>query len=280
MISIIIPAHNEESSIGRCLTRLLEAGPDLDPEIIVVCNGCKDQTANVARQYGDRIRVIETDVASKVHALNLGDEAAKGFPRFYMDADVVLTPEDLRQVAQVLTTGGKLAAAPRMEMDFSKASWAVRAFYRVWMELPYTKKGMMGVGVYALSREGRERFDKFPDIIADDGYIRVLYKPEERMAVANAKSVVVAPATLDGLIKIKTRSRLGGYQLAQRYPQLNENDDKDYGSAAGGLLLKPALWPCIPVYLYVNLLAKRRARKQLATIANYVWERDESSRQA
>lgn len=277
MVSIVIPAHNEQATIGRCLTQLLahESSPDL--QVVVVCNGCSDQTADIARTFGSRVTVVETDVASKVHALNLGDQAARDFPRLYMDADVVLTPDDIRAIARVLEDG-TLAAAPRMQMDLSKSSWAVRAYYRVWMALPYTRKGMMGVGVYALSQKGRHRFERFPDIIADDGYVRILFEPHERAAVQEAKSVVTAPATLAGLIKIKTRSRLGGFQLAKRFPELLQNDDKDYRAALGDILVRPALWPCVPAYLFVNVIAKWRARKQIQKLDQYVWERDESSR--
>ena len=278
MVSIVIPAHNEETTIGRCLSRLLGEGSSESLRVVVACNGCSDRTAEFARQFGDRVTVIETDVASKVYAMNLGDEASQGFPRFYMDADVVLSPNDIREVERTLQSGGVLAAAPRMQMDFSNASWAVRAFYHVWMALPYTRAGMMGVGVYALSDEGRRRFGRFPDIIADDGYIRVLFKPHERAAVDAAKSIVKAPSTLAGLIKIKTRSRLGGFQLAMLYPELMRNDDKHYGAAIWDILKRPSIWPCVPVYLYVNLTAKRRALMQFRQLDQYVWERDDSSR--
>ena len=99
MVSIVIPAHNEETTIGRCLSRLLGEGSSESLRVVVACNGCSDRTAEFARQFGDRVTVIETDVASKVYAMNLGDEASQGFPRFYMDADVVLSPTRLRRVA-------------------------------------------------------------------------------------------------------------------------------------------------------------------------------------
>lgn len=49
---------------------------------------------------------------------------------------------------------------------------------------------MIGTGVFALSRTGRERFNLFPDIIADDGFIRAMFKKEERVSVANCYSMV------------------------------------------------------------------------------------------
>ena len=86
--SIVVPAHDEEAGLAGLLDRLIDDSADFD--IVVVANGCSDRTANVARGFGSRVRVIETPVASKRHALRLGDEAATGFPRLYIDADVVI----------------------------------------------------------------------------------------------------------------------------------------------------------------------------------------------
>ena len=278
MVSIVIPAHNEEAVIGRSLECLLsdESVPDLN--IVVACNGCHDKTADVARRYGDRVTVIETDVASKTHALNLGDAAAKGFPRIYMDADIVLRPSDVREIANVLVKGELLSAAPQGQLDFSKSSWLVRSYYRVWRSLPYVRNDMIGVGVYALSEKGRQRFGKFPDIIADDGYIRLLFAPHERATVKTATSIVTPPSKIGDLIKINTRSRLGNYQLAQTFPELLRNDQKNYGGAITTLLAQPTLWLGIPIYLYVNMISRWRAKQKMKSLANYQWERDESSR--
>ena len=278
MVSIVIPAHNEEKTITRSLKAVIEGNSRENLQIIVVCNGCRDQTAAAARQVSERVTVIETEIPSKVNALNLGDEVARGYPRLYMDADVVLTPKDLDEIVNAFANPQVLAASPRAQMDFTKSNWAVRAYYRVWLSLPYTRTGMMGAGVYAISETGRKRFKQFPNIIADDGYIRVLFKSGERIFVPAAKSIVSAPATLRDLIKIKSRSRLGGYQLAARFPELHQNDEKNYGNALRDVLSSPSLWLSIPVYLYVNLVSRRRAREQMKKIDKYVWERDESSR--
>src|SRR4051812_46956466 len=99
MISIVIPAHNEAAVIGRCLSGLTQGAAPGELEIIVVCNGCTDGTAHIARSFGQDVRVVETQIASKAAALNLGDEVASGFPRFYVDADVRLPLDSVRAVA-------------------------------------------------------------------------------------------------------------------------------------------------------------------------------------
>src|SRR4051794_31851306 len=71
--SVVIPAHDEESVIGRCLAAWsgeLEPG---EAEVVVVANGCSDGTAEAARDFG--VRVLELPAASKSAALNAGDGA-------------------------------------------------------------------------------------------------------------------------------------------------------------------------------------------------------------
>lgn len=51
MIAVIIPAHNEEQSIGNVLRDI----PSWVDETIVVDNGSKDSTASIAREYGARV---------------------------------------------------------------------------------------------------------------------------------------------------------------------------------------------------------------------------------
>lgn len=279
-ISVIVPAFNEATVIRRCLEALTDGAEPGEVDVVVACNGCSDDTAAVARAFGGPVRVVETHEASKIAALNLGDAAARHYPRFYVDADVVLDVTSLRRMAALLADGRALAASPRMEMDLSHAGWAVRAFYRVWNLLPYTREGMIGVGSYGLSHAGRERFEAFPDVIADDGYVRLLFRAGERVSVPGAQVRVVAPKGLDDLIRIKTRSRLGGYELRDRYPDLTraEQSSKSYGGALGAVAARPWLWPHAMVYLYVNMVARRRAARQLRSRETYVWERDHSSR--
>jgi glycosyltransferase involved in cell wall biosynthesis len=279
-ISVVIAAHNEEDVVGRCLDALLQPPWRADLEIVVVCNGCTDQTAEVARARKG-VRVVETPKPSKTTALNIGDGAVTGFPRFYVDADIALPFESVRRIASRLAKGDALAAAPTMEVDLRGANIAVRAYYRVWMRLPYVREGMIGVGVYALSEEGRRRFTTFPDVIADDGYVRMLFSSSERARIDDAPVRVYAPARLSDLIRITTRSRLGRYELQRRFPELvaRERTTKSYGNALGTIVVRPWLWPAALSYAIVVLQSHRRARAQTASIDNYVWERDLSSRQ-
>jgi glycosyltransferase involved in cell wall biosynthesis len=278
MVSLVIPAHDESRSIGHCLDSMTGGITENELQIVVVCNGCSDDTAEIARRFGPPVEVLETPVASKVAALRLGDEVAAGFPRFYVDADVELPLESLRRVADVLRRGPWLAAAPRMKVDLSRRKWAVRAYYAIWTRLPYHTSGMIGSGVYAVSETGRLRFDTFPDLISDDGFVRLQFGPEERTSVEGASFTIRAPETLAAVLRIKTRSQKGAVQLKRAFPELARNDMRDYRSALTGILREPRQWANCCVYLYVILVTKLRAYW-----LNYArdldeWERDETSR--
>lgn len=81
---VIIAAHNEQETVGRTLNRI-----DADRfEPVVIANGCTDETARVAKEFG--VQVIERYEQGKLPAIQDGLRAlgarALG-PVFYTDAD-------------------------------------------------------------------------------------------------------------------------------------------------------------------------------------------------
>jgi glycosyltransferase involved in cell wall biosynthesis len=275
VFSIVIPAFNEGAVIGRCLSSLLGAAEPGELEIIVVCNGCSDNTAEVARSFGPLVVVTETPVASKWRALNIGDALATGFPRMYVDADVTFSHTDALLVVDALK-GGALAAAPGLRMETSGASWVVRSHLRIWEQLPVIRHGLMGRGVYGMSEAGRSRFGEFPDMVADDYYVHHLFNPDERVVVERATSIVQSPRRAGDLIRRKTRSYAG---LAEA--RAEGASEKRTGSSLEWLTVvkrDPARVIDLPAYLGVSWIAKLRARRRLAPGETPVWDRDQSTR--
>src|SRR5690606_37510603 len=113
--SVVIAARNEAAVLGRRLDARLPAPDPPDGaalDITVVANGCTDATAAVARARPG-VRVIELAEGSKPAALNAGDAAAVGWPRVYLDADIVLSAADIHRLAAAVADGPALAAVPR-----------------------------------------------------------------------------------------------------------------------------------------------------------------------
>src|SRR5262245_5381206 len=96
MISVIIPAHNEERYLGKTLEALNRQNYGWF-EVIVVANGCTDRTAEVAR--GNCQRLIVLSQKGLGMARNLGARMARGDLLVFLDADTALEPLALRVIA-------------------------------------------------------------------------------------------------------------------------------------------------------------------------------------
>jgi glycosyltransferase involved in cell wall biosynthesis len=277
MISIIIPAHNEAAVIHRTLTAMTQGALPGELDVIVVCNGCTDTTASIARSFGPPVRVIETDIASKAQALNLGDSASSAFPRIYVDADVLVGIDAIRKLSRRLEHGDVLVVAPTPIYDVRGCSILVRAFFKIRAYLPSAREGIGGSGVYALCEAGRTRFGRFPMITSDDGYVRIQFHHQQRETLLSASSTVFPPRTLKDLIAQKTRTHFGSFELQSLFPDLWRNRGESNNRSLISLFRRPQLWPSLAVYCFVMSVARHQARERLHN-KSVVWERDETSR--
>jgi glycosyltransferase involved in cell wall biosynthesis len=100
MISIIIPAHNEERYLRKTLEALHRQNYGRY-EVIVVANGCTDRTAEVARNRCDQLIVLSQK--SLGVSRNLGARMARGELLIFLDADTLLEPMTLRRIATDFT---------------------------------------------------------------------------------------------------------------------------------------------------------------------------------
>ncbi|WP_328788121.1 MULTISPECIES: glycosyltransferase [unclassified Streptomyces] len=293
MTSIVIPAHNEGRVIGRLLDALLADTSASGPDIVVVCNGCTDDTARVAGERGDRVRVVEIPTPSKHRALRVGDEHARGFPRLYVDADVVVGAADVGALVDTLDRSPELlAAAPGRDVPLGGCAWPVRAYYRVWQRLPAVREGLFGRGVIAVTEAGHARIAALPPLMADDLAASLAFAPGERRVVEEARVVVRPPRTWSDLIRRRVRAATSSaeyerFQAARRAgapeaaaEQVSEQTART-GTADLRALLRaqPALLPGVVVFVVAALAARRGSRKAIRDQDFSTWLRDESSRE-
>lgn len=271
-VSVLVPAHDEEQVIGRCLKALL-AGVDVTGvEVLVVANGCTDRTAQVARLHG--ADVLEVATASKVGALRAGDEMLATLPRVYLDADVVLGPGALQALARELASDLPRVGAPRAIFRTEGRPWVVRSFYEAYTRLPYVSGEMVGSGVYALSAAGRARFDTFPDLTADDLFVQRLFSSSETFVLPDVSFTVETPRTVKGLLAVRTRTARGNRQMAS---QGGPSSVSSTGSTVKALVTMVRAEPRIAIsaglYVAVTVLARWRSRR-----SGLMWDRDTSTR--
>ena len=82
--SVIVPAHNSEFYIMRCLSSIIRQTFE-DYELIVVCDRCGDNTDGIARQIADTL--IITDSGMDGMARNAGLDVAQGEWVLFLDDD-------------------------------------------------------------------------------------------------------------------------------------------------------------------------------------------------
>jgi glycosyltransferase involved in cell wall biosynthesis len=270
--AVIVPAYDEAMVIERTLNPLSQLAVEGSIELIVVCNGCTDDTAQRARGIPGAV-VLETDVGSKTFALNTGDEAATSWPRLYLDADIEITPTAVLAVLDALRRGDVLAARPAFRYGTQGATALVRAYYRARARMTAERDALWWAGVYALTEAGHRRFGRFPDITGDDKFVDSQFETDEKMVVSTEPSIWVTPTNVRGLLTVLGRHNRGNVELAALDPL---GAPRTAGTTARAVLRTargPRSAADAAVYLAVALLVRWRAARPATS-----WERDVTSR--
>ena len=278
MVTVIVPAHNEARVVGRLLGQLVSGAGPGELDVIVIANGCTDDTAQVAAGYGPMIRVISIPVPSKREALTAGDQAATGFPRLYVDADVELRASDVRALGTALNRPGILAVAPRRVLALEGRPRLVRWYYEVWSRLPEVRNGLFGRGVIGVSAAGHARVANLPPLLADDLAASLAFAPDERLIAEEARAVVHVPRTLGDLLRRRVRAETGVAQVERTEgapPSTARTRPSDLVSM---VFREPRMAPPVSLFLVVAVIARSRSRRAVRK-HDSTWLRDESSRQ-
>ena len=278
MATVIVPAHNESSVIEDCLNSIInQNGVD---HIIVPCNGCTDDTVEIVRSKYPSVVCLDIETPSKTNAINAAEEKAQelglSYPIFYIDADTQLSENAIQHITETMQDSTTQLAAPTPIIDTSKSSWLVKTYYKVWINLPYIKEGVIATCSFIVSEEGRKRFDKFADVIGDDGFIRCHFKNKEISNIVGAEIYIRAPKDIFSLIKIKTRARLGNMELIER-KKCPVIENKNYGNVMKSRLLSKDFFPTA-IYILIAMVIRIRANMQFKKLDDYQWEKDTSSR--
>jgi hypothetical protein len=274
--SVVVPAHNEAAGIARTLTALRRGTSPGELEVVVVCNGCTDDTAATARRADPDALVLETPEPGKAAAVRLGNRAATTFPRVHLDADIELAGGGVRPLLAALADGA-LAAAPRREIPRQGCSWPVRAYYDVWERLPAVGAGLFGRGVVALTAEAQARVSALPSMMSDDLVVSDAFADAERRIVPASVAVVRPPRTTADLLRRRVRVVTGTTQAA-RSGVRRDTSATTPAQLLAMLRREPRLLPHLGVFLGVTVVARVRGRRAVRRGDFVTWQRDESSR--
>ncbi|MFF2271638.1 glycosyltransferase [Agromyces sp. NPDC058136] len=278
MPSVVIAAHNEERVIGRCLEALQGQTLAEPVSIVVSANGCTDRTAVAAARPG--VTVIDRQEPGKAGALNAGDRVAIGYPRIYLDADIVMPPGGLTAIMDRFGDASHpLAVVPARRLAVAGRPWPVRAYASINERLPAFRTGLFGRGMIALSEEGRARFDDFPDQTADDLFLDSLFSDAERAVSGDVVVSVEAPYTTGDLVRRLVRVRRGNAAMRSTAasaagPAAVRRADR-WAWLRDVVVPEPRLAPAAVAYVVLTVTAALLARRPAGAAE---WGRDESTR--
>ncbi len=117
-LSLIIPAHNEETRLPGTLTQVLEfvEKQTYDAEILIVENGSQDSTYRIAQEFAARtgkIKVLQNPTSGKGRAVRQGMLAAQGEYRFMCDVDLSMSVNEINRFLPPVLLDYDIAIASR-----------------------------------------------------------------------------------------------------------------------------------------------------------------------
>ncbi len=120
MLSVVIPAYNEEDGIAAIVERVLAIEPALHAagvdalECIVVDDGSRDRTAEIVRSFAPRARLICQANKGYGGAIKTGFHESQGELLGFLDADSTYPPEYFPEMCKVALAGADLVIGSRM----------------------------------------------------------------------------------------------------------------------------------------------------------------------
>lgn len=119
-LSIIIPACNESARLKHTVEtylEFLERSAERDFEIIVVCNGCEDNTAEIALSLSERTNLVKVlnipEKIGKGGAVKAGLARATGLVCLFADADGSTSPNECQKLVLAVRDNCDVAIGSR-----------------------------------------------------------------------------------------------------------------------------------------------------------------------
>lgn len=261
--------------LGACLWSVLTQVHVPSLFVSVVANGCGDATADVARAYsslaehrGHRLSVTPVTARGKAGALNAARVPDASSAQVFLDADTILGPRALCALVEALDTPlPRLAGVPPVIAPSPNPR--VRSYFNVWGQLPAIEGKVFGGGIYAVNPAGRARWGQFPEIIADDAFVRSRFAREEQVVVEDDAFVLVPPEDSAHLPSLLKRWRAGNEQV--RALGTRSSVTASRFEAVTTIARRPELWPHVPSFV----LSQVHARREAGPEPHAAWNRSE-----
>jgi len=253
LVSIVIPAYNEENNIIPTLKSLTQLEyPKNRLEIIVVNDGSKDNTKSAAEKFIIQNREFDIKLISKKNSgkgasLNKGLEAAKGEFFVVLDADSIATKDALMKILPHFTDDNIAVVLPLLKVDRPKNFWQRMQWLEYIVNMFYKKLMSrlncvhVSPGPFSVYRKSILKkiggFDE--DNLTEDLEIslRLQSKHYRIIQLMDAEVFTIAPKTFRELYKQRNRWYKGSVINAFKYNHMMFN--KNYGDF--GIIQMPTI---------------------------------------
>lgn len=172
LLSVVIPAYNEEDGIAEIVERVLAVRPalaeiDVGLELIVVDDGSKDRTAEIVRGYPDVRLLQHSPNRGYGAALKSGFCAAQGELLGFLDADGTYPPESFPALCQEVFAGADVVVGSRRSGASSGMPLVRKVGNFVWSNLVSLLSGQRVLdpasGMRVFRRAALDRLYPLPD---------------------------------------------------------------------------------------------------------------------
>ncbi len=228
-VSIVLAAHNEQERIGRRLRELIDnlSRSEFASEIILISDGSTDDTAVIARSYGDQVIVIDLQTnLGKSAALNYGVSLAQYEVIAFADARQRWSPTAVDQLLECFRDPAVGAVSGELVLESEPGVlagvglyWKFEKWLRSRESVYESQIGVTG----AICAVRRELYTSIPaGIILDDVYwpMQVALKGYRVIYQAEAKAFDRLPQHTGTELQRKLRTLVGNFQLMAASPQL------------------------------------------------------------
>ncbi|MCP5559337.1 MAG: glycosyltransferase family 2 protein [Verrucomicrobiaceae bacterium] len=226
-ISVVICVRNASDLIGARLKNLIACDWGGPREIVVYCDGCTDDTGDVARGFVDHgVLVVENaEPRGKAAALNVAIPLCKYSIVVLCDARQTFAPAALKHLAMPFGDSSVMAVSGLLEIAASDAGggqgvdlyWRIERKLREWEARYDSVIGCTGA-ICAIRRDAFRPLDE--DTILDDVVIPMRLAVEGGRIYYEPRAIAYDPQMLDPEKekRRKLRTLVGNYQMIERYP--------------------------------------------------------------
>lgn len=227
LLSVLIPAHNEEDSIAQTIKFIQESNyPKEKLEIIAIDDGSKDNTLKILKQI-QGIKIISKTNSGKSDSLNKAIKQAKGEFIAVIDADSYIQKDSFQNMLSYFkdekvgaVTGAVLVKDPKKLIERLQAiEYTVIAWARKLMEFigsVYATTGPLSIYRKKVLEEvgGFDVKAWTEDVDITWNILRHGYKTKMCLS---AQTYTVVPNSLKKWWKQRNRWNVGGLQVCNKY---------------------------------------------------------------